>query len=292
MMNTVWHDTNSSGLSFYVSPQSEYKQTFKSERGRLARMHDELARRQHQHALINGYNSRDAMIQAKNVPIVFSEPYRQQQNGSRGGGGQATNQSALNFYLDESYTMSESQNRSGQADSLIEYHRQSKQQQQQLPRTQSLLNSIQNAPPPPQAVNNSTPFPADELRKKYLKRFEESNRGFDDMYAKTGGDLLLAINSSNNYKSGQQQQQQQQQQTSGTQTNAVYAERLKPSFVRTSKKKQAARNMFTSHIDIHLFPGKVFCFFCNEAVLSLASHSFASFPNIKLIFRFFCLSKP
>jgi hypothetical protein len=237
-MNAAWQREGESapGLSFYMSPQSEYKQSYfdsivPNEPALSGRFSEQARRYRHsQLNLINNSNrkSYDSMIQTKNVPIVFNDPRTSHSERLKADSG-------LNFYLDQS---SYNDATRYAVDSLL-------RQPAAGVNNQRVLHGVQS--PAVSHVTNSTPFPADELRRKYLKRFEESNRGFDDTYAKTAGDLLLSIGNSSQTESARANQT--------LPTNAVYAEQLKPSFVRTSRKRPAARNMFASHIDSHIFPG-------------------------------------
>jgi hypothetical protein len=118
-------------------------------------------------------------------------------------------------------------------------------------------------------------LPGDEHRLKYLQRFEESNRGLNDIYSKTGGDLLLTFRPPPPTQPSHHQYQNANAAAGVWDKwpahNAVYYDELVPSVKpQVSRKKPLSRDLFKSHIDSHLFPGTIRTFFITIFNISLS----------------------
>lgn len=112
----------------------------------------------------------------------------------------------------------------------------------------------------PVSTNLDPNTPRDEsntMKANFAKRFDESNNGFGDVYARTRGDILLRLKKNDDPSDLADQSTSSFVKTSdsGDKITPFHSISM-PVFHTKPAKKSTGRNMFASHIDSHLFPGK------------------------------------
>jgi hypothetical protein len=130
----------------------------------------------------------------------------------------------------------------------------------------SLLDDAMSAGLGPVTVTSSDPT-SGRFKATFVKRFNDFNRGFDDTYAKTKGEVIVKLNEpvASTFRgdfsySGDAHKWRDTGDDGMTRSSRQALESASMHNFASGKKRQGkkayTRNMFVSHIDSHLFPGK------------------------------------